>query len=240
MRWKLLSWTGRVAAVHNIAKFAASGGAVATAAGFVTLILDHPVLSAVIFTVAALLLFTAATAYIFLPPKGSHFPRYRSWYLHPLRKISWRLNGVGVHEVKDGRTIVGDFACSFKVNRGRIEPERFTLEFDGQTDPLPVTIQVGTEKIGCDQIRYIRKGSWNHCEARILRDKNLPDDGVTNHPSTAEFINKFGPFELIFGYDGKVFRRRYGQYELDMMIQGQIDARHPPATPVPILEDDSN
>lgn len=236
---KILTWLLRLFDVYQAFAWLLGSGFVALIASLVSFYYEYNILATFLIAGAILLSILSIPVFLFSPPKGSYFPRYRYWYEHRLRKISWKLSGVQIHDVRDGRTVVGDFWCSFRVNRGQISPERFVLEFDGRTIPVPVKIRAGTDYMNCSEIEHIPKGIWNQCTARILADVNLPDNGVTNHPSTAEFMSQFGPFYLVFEFDGKTFRRRYGRYELDTMIQGQINVRHPPVVPVPTLKDDN-
>lgn len=235
--WSLVQWISRITALTKIAAFVVSGGLVTTAAAVFAYATNHPLLATAFGTVTALSIPIAITVYCVTPRPGSYYPRYYAWYRHPFRKILWRPGGVQLHNVKDGRTIVGEFQCSFFVNRGRVIPKRFALEFDSHPHPLPVLMQVQHQYVDCETIAYIPTGSWIQCRARILKNAQMPDDGVTNHPSIGEFYSLFGPFDLVFEAEGYLFIHRFSRYELEMMIRGQEIALHPPAPISPKLKD---
>ena len=235
--WSLIQWISRITALSKIAVFVLSGGLITAAAATFSYVSNHPLRATALGTIAAISLPIAAILYCVTPRPGSYYPRYYAWYRHPLRKVLWRPGGVQLHHVKDGRIIIGEFHCSFFVNRGRIVPKRFSLEFDSQPHPLPVLMQVQHQYVGCEKIAYVPRGSWIHCRARILKNTQRPDDGVTNHPSVGEFYSLFGPFDLIFEAEGYSFIHRFSRYELEMMIRGQEIVLHPPAPISPKLKD---
>lgn len=235
--WSVVRLADRVFRMARVVAYIAGGEAIVMIAAIASFITGHYIIFTASATLAALILPVLALGYSVSAPRGSYLPRYFAWYKLTIRKVSWRLSGIKLFEVKDGRTVIGEFHCSFRVNRGKIAPKRLVLEFEGRSLPLHVCVQVGTKYLRCDEIDHIPAGSWLSCRARILKDEKKPDDGVTNHPTAGEFNNLFGPFELIFEADGYAFRHKFGPYELDMMIRGQEDIHHPPAAITPKLKE---
>ena len=236
MGWGIIQWASRLVAVSKLAIWLFSGAFLTTAAAVTAFATEHYVIATVSTTLAALTFGAWAFSYAYSAPPGSYHPRYLCWYRFPLRKVVWRTGGLDVTPVKDGRIVIGEFHCSFYVRRGRVHPKRFVLMFDGRPTAVSVSIQVGNHYYSCDDIEFIPSGAWMQCRARILKDLNKPDDGVTNHPSVHEYYSLLGSFDLVFEAEEYKFERRYKLPEIDMMIRGQENILHPPAPKTPMLK----
>jgi hypothetical protein len=168
-------------------------------------------------------------------PKGDPLPRYVVWYRFPLRKVSWRLGSLSMTILQGNPAVIHGFGCGFKVNRGKIVPKRLFLEFFGGQQ-VDLRIQCGSSHELAESIGHIPAGAWNHCEARIVRNPHMPDDGVTNHPSIDQFLAMYGGFDLVFEYDKSVFRRRFSENEVKQGIDFSLSRLISTPKPAAVLK----